>query len=85
MGGGGVKEGLRPFYSAFYGFVTLIVHQYTEHQKLDLESAGYRHERPIPVAERSMAPVCGHSTAGIKGSNPAELKDGITMNINDIR
>ena len=68
----GVKEGLMHFYSAFYRFGTLVILQYTEHQNLDLDSPGYRNERPTPVAERSKASVCGHSTAGIAGSNSAE-------------
>ena len=31
--------------------------------------------QPIPVALRSKALVCGHSLAGIVGSNPAEGMD----------
>jgi len=68
----GVEEGLQLVYSAFYKFGTLTVHRYTDRQNLDLETAGHRNKRSIPVAERSTASVYGHSTAGIKGSNLAD-------------
>ena len=35
--------------------------------------------RPIPVATRSKAYVCGHSLAGIAASNPTEGMDVLSL------
>ena len=34
---------------------------------------------PVPVAERSKAPIYGRSFAGIEGSNPAGDMDGCPL------